>query len=257
MNILFILALIYNDFFLTLSLHRCFAELRYPYKQKFRVLRDPWPHIDPRTPENFKITLSKFISEIIERFILLKLSPFGYWDNVNIHSRVVGFGLSSVLISVPIVHIVSIWYPNIPDHLPTIFFTVFGTLFWQERASYYEKWKYLAALYNDIVKATPFVLGRETVVNNHFSYRKSLELAFVQDIVTMEMWSHSSYFPTFYKNINEALNFVQKKNPERVFSVSDGLSKSQILDLLEEYQDEVMKDEKSSFKDSVYLKISS
>lgn len=69
--------------------------------------------------------------------------------------------------------------------------TVFGATFWREQSDLYERWQYLAALFNQIVLTDP-PEGREG-----YDKREHLWSCFAHDLLVMEMWAHKSFRGAF------------------------------------------------------------
>lgn len=223
---------------------------------KIILRRDPYPKMSYLGPYSFLVSFCLLASEILERWILLKRTCFGYWNNVSSNLRLM---LSAVLsLSVLVVlHQFGVFnsYQSKEWLRLTVFGAVFVTHFFHERSSYYEKWIYLANLYNEVLKAQPYVLGREALSSNVYSYRHSLEVALVYDMVSMEMWSHSSFYPIFEVVLVDALKRKHSKNTnEEVKKIASQMTKSEVLKVLHDFQVEYLKMEKTSYSDNVYFR---
>lgn len=91
-----------------------------------------------------------------------------------------------------------------PPHPFSIFFALFTGFFINERLNYYQKWKYLANLYNDILKAPHFNEERSSFETHY--YRDSLEGAFVMDCLQLGMWKHPSFCIVVYNYLEKSIN---------------------------------------------------
>lgn len=162
---------------------------------------------------------------------------------------------------------------------------IFAGLFYSERTSYYQKWGYLANLYNEVLKAKPPYFFRYDDNDIH-SYRQSMCVALAIDIVQMEMWSHPSFkdvvLNQFFNTIQDSdiyksdfwsinkfspceqatlihkfvltkkwLNKTKSEAKKNILLIKlmGNLTKFQLICLLEEHQKKVILQEKfSSFK---------
>ncbi len=85
-----------------------------------------------------------------------------------------------------------------------------------EIGSYYQKWKYLAELFNSVIKleAKPV----KTRYHDNYSQREHLAACLASDVVCMEMWNHRSFFP-FLKETMEKAVLVEAGFDEAVFTM--------------------------------------
>lgn len=128
--------------------------------------------------------------------------------------------------------------PIVINHLTTLILSFLGfssLLFWREKTSHYDKWKYLATLYNSYV-TTP-VTSDPSLQNNREILISSLAL----DLIDLDMWAHYS-FRTFFKNILIKSMNKFNENPSNKPIYFDGtgteinLSKTQARKVLQYYQ---------------------
>lgn len=238
----------------------------YPRKSKKKSL----DRITFRREEIFKevvnsnnFSIFAALSEIIERYVFMKRSWAGYWNNVNANLRFISaFWFSGWITAVTFF----ILYVCVKQESVSLFFTkyaltglkIFGTVFvayyWNDRSAYYNKWKYLADLYNDYLKSPPYIphqVYRSTV----FSYRNSLKHALAMDIIEMEMWSHRSYRDFLYEILRDAL--IAEEPSLKTISKDELLrcrictmSKSQAIDLLARQQEQYIKLEHHAYRES-------
>lgn len=144
--------------------------------------------------ENFDSGLSPTITQLIEYYILNRYSLCGYKNAVRANFRI----FSSILVTV---FFVCLWILlsdllNIFPSEKIIFsvstlITVLGvtsSFFIMERKSLYEKWIYLAGLYNKILEQKK---GHK---------RNAMECALAMDLIDMEMWAHRS-FRDFFNSV--------------------------------------------------------
>lgn len=188
--------------------------------------------------------VSKIVSEIMERFLLFKRTPFGYWNNVSANLRFLAAAWVSSIVT-GIVYLAPIKYSVEFDKIAFLF-QVFGATFvvyyWNDRTAYYNKWSYLANLYNECLKANPFIpYTVEREKEKYFSYRNSLEHALAIDIIEMEMWSHRSFndflFEILKYDLRIEYEYLLKATDEIILGAICSMTKSEAIDLLTKYQE--------------------
>ncbi len=210
-------------------------------------------------PVRIKNYAYKLASEFIEKNILFKTDNFGYWNNVNMNLRLVGCFLASLQIAITIL-IINFLFTNgtslinINEFL-TIFGAIFVAFFFNDKTSYYQKWSYLANLYNERIKSIPEEYCRE---ENTFSYRKMLEISLAIDVIQMEMWSHDS-FAEFTRN--ELFEAIRAREPTlknkvnlELLTFTNELDKASAINYLVERQKTILESYKQLNKKSVPMK---
>ena len=161
----------------------------------------------------------------IETWILFRISCCGYKNNVNGNLRIIAAIWTSLIVSfLFMITLETInWYYDDGTEMVTsfegrvaisvFFFGAVATLFSRERSSMYEKWKYLANIYNAIIsepcEAKRHVLG----------------YCFVLDAIDLDMWSHRSFCETFFVYTRRALDSVGDKTPN-LDLVTKGVNRS-------------------------------
>lgn len=90
------------------------------------------------------------------------------------------------------------------------FFGTWGVLFWRERSSLYDKWKYLAGLYNQYVALG---VGESEGAEDDEVKRKILMASLALDLIDLDMWSHVSYRTFFKRVLIKALAHYNSENP--------------------------------------------
>lgn len=214
-----------------------------------KLKRDRYPDLDFSNLNSLIMSFMNLISEIIERWFFLKRSVFGYWNSNSMNKRFIG----SIFISALLTLFISNYFLKLNDQLCenklqqlATFAAIFSTLFWNERASYYSKWIYLANLYNEVIKEKPFVLGSETDDTVIYSYKDSLTIALALDIVQMEMWSHDSFKDIIESCLIDAFKFIEKVeiSKSELFILTNNMTKKSVINLLLEYQEYILNDQK-------------
>jgi membrane protein CcdC involved in cytochrome C biogenesis len=205
--------------------------------------------------------ISGYANRRLEQWLFWKMDCFGYRNNVKGNLRIISsfltvcsffFLLSGLLIVTGLFDTV---VPAAIQHVETVigaFFTAWITLFWHEKNQLYEKWKYLADLYNEVLMASPRVDDE----SSSFSYRSGLEIALVQDLIVMEMWSHPSFISLFEKNI--AIAYLRARSQAtdegkvdaaiRVIRRRKHFDDEWALDILYKYQATDLQNEKVLFR---------
>lgn len=84
------------------------------------------------------------------------------------------------------------------NHPVAIFLGVLISAFIIERKTLYEKWTYLAGLYNSLLKEDPMAPRYEP-----------MRIALAIDLLDMEMWSHRSFRASFYDALLTAMEYDQ------------------------------------------------
>lgn len=224
-------------------------------RSQITLRRSDYPKLDLTCGYALIISISKIFSQFVERWVLLKRSPFGYWNNVDNSLR---FVCSCILSALPLIllHKIGVFNGSEGDwRRVATFGAVFAAHYFSERASHYEKWSYLANLYNEILKSKPFVLGGETNNPDMYSYKDTMTAALAHDIVTMEMWSSSSFYATFEKVLIDAIRYSKKQDLSKsvCIKIACGYTKAEALEVIEELQAYYLKREKKSYKDNIYL----
>jgi hypothetical protein len=231
-----------------------------PKIDRIVLLRDEFPSFDFTSFYDFLISTSKIVNEAIERWVLLKRSPLGYWNNVNVNLRFLGSLIISATVTFVVVAADLLEIGSSKWSVLSTFSAIFAAIFWQERTAFYEKWKYLAELYNEVLKCKPYVIGVEAVSSDVYSCRESLKIALAMDIVQMEMWSHSSFRSVFESCMIEAvkgLSAVKNRDEEFYIKLISGqMTKKDVLNTLSKYQSLILADEKKSYKEHAYTRAS-
>lgn len=152
-------------------------------------------------------------SAIVEYGILNRYSIFGYKNATKNNSKLLASGMMSVFILIAFIIVYRLLCSSYicPD-LPVIDFIVawFGFIissFIIERKILYDKWQYLAKLYNDVIS-----LNDEKEEDK----RDVLNAALAIDLLDMEMWSHRSFSEVFFSQMEEAVELDQIKLPRIV-----------------------------------------
>lgn len=117
--------------------------------------------------------------------------------------------------------------------------SVFAFVAALEIGSYYQKWKYLAELFNSVIKleAKPV----KTRYCDHYSQREHLAACLASDVVCMEMWNHRSFLPFLKETIEKAV-LVEAGFDEAVFTMrlacyAKGIDDEELERLLSNYID--------------------
>lgn len=190
-----------------------------------------------------------WLNELIEVVYLGKNSYAGYKNNVKGNLRIFA-ALQVTTITALIVLIPTFYFLKDgisamdPKDFVTLIITLIGSycaavggIFLKEKNSLYEKWKYLADLYNEILKIDP-----ETKVNR-YEKRNLLKVALAMDILAMEMWSHESYCNLFHSCLKDAIrSHAPKLSAEYMIDhlESAPITKNEVKAYLETYQQRLL-----------------
>lgn len=209
---------------------------------------------------NLSSSFSQRLSEWAEVWLLARISVFGYWNCVNMNLRFIGILLLSFIWGSPILffrYVLEMKSLSASMYFATVG-AIFTTLFWQERNSFYQKWKYLADLYNEILKAKPSIVNPEGSNFDYFSYRNGLTVALAIDIVQMEMWSHVSYKDIVEAELRAALDekrTVKFRTRKDFLNEANKLTKEQAVKILNEYQINTISREKFMHRRALITKL--
>lgn len=206
--------------------------------------------VDYSSGQAFFKSFAKRLSLFVEMWVLGRISFFGYWNNVNMNLRLVGILLISTFSTFPFLYgkyVLKIGWITWPI-IFTILGGVFTNFFWQERSSYYQKWKYLADLYNDVLKASPQIAIPEDSEFDYHSYRESLNIALAIDIIQMEMWSHDSYKDIVAAELKNAMDEKENLSEENFYSDVRKLTKEDAVTILSTYQKSMFTREEAKFR---------
>lgn len=225
---------------------------------KLTLNRDPFPSIKFNNLKSFILSCANFLSQFVERFVLLKFSTFGYWNNVNANLRatstlLISYGWTMLIFKFS--YLINLDFDNEKDWKKLgVFGAIFVAHYFHERTAYHQKWHYLASLYNEVLKASPFVTGKETLQEATYSYRESLELALAIDTVQMEMWSHDSFRSIVEKwlILHQKGKYPQISNEDALIKASEK-TKAESIKILIDIQKQALKMAKDSYSDNVYL----
>ena len=100
---------------------------------------------------------------------------------------------------------------------------------WRERAIFYDKWKYLAGLYNEVLKQ------KEDVSD-------VLQCALAIDILTLGFWAHRSYQELFRDALVLAVRECREEPAEMIRRIFRGeMSEDEALKILEDHQKSIFK----------------
>lgn len=184
--------------------------------------------------------LANGISLFIEYAILNRYSFFGYKNSVRVNLRMIGCAFVTALAA----SLLLVATPNLPPTGFAALGTLFASLFIVERTSVYNKWQYLAGLYNKVIEAD---VGYK---------REVLRVALVLDIIEMEMWSHRSFDDIFEDVLTEATARYLEKYPFKISKAKYALdeplfgkmTKQLAIEVVQKYQNELIIAQKLGLK---------
>lgn len=150
------------------------------------------------------VTIFDRVNNGIETF-LGKKDYAGYKNNVKGNLRIISAFQTTTLSYGPILILAWLFlgdkFGEISGNVfATIFVSYFGmigALFVKEKNSLNDKWKYLASVYNDVIKITP--------EDHKYNKREILLTALAIDILDMEMWSHRSFRDIFRTQLETSI----------------------------------------------------
>lgn len=164
--------------------------------------------------------------------LFLRWEIFGYRNNVGVLARFFQAALIATIAYLFCYFIGKIICLG-GTSLIAIWGAVFAFIALLEVGSYYQKWRYLADLFNDVIKIDPEVFWKRGKRN--YSKREHLAACLASDIIRMEMWNHSSFFP-FLKITLEKAVFVKSEFNESLFIQNlNNFLYDQSLDQIKEY----------------------
>lgn len=138
---------------------------------------------------------SGLIKWVVEYLLLCRFDQLGYKNGLSGSLRV----FSSAIISFyafSLFYLLQLFIGKATDGYDAIVFSVgvFGVVFWRERTSLYSKWRYLAHLYNESLKA-------DCELSSDI-----LTTALAIDILDIDMWAHRSFRRVFYQTVKASFN---------------------------------------------------
>lgn len=212
--------------------------------------------IKPELAPPFRNNKQAYFWHCFEVVYLFKNDISGYKNRVSGNRRIIAAVVVTSLTSAPVLLLglsIVLKYglgPNLNAFgfvapLILAFFGTIGGIFLKEKNSLYEKWKYLASLYNEVLKVEPS--------KNKDSYKKRelLEVALALDLLEMEMWSHDSFWESFRDTMESAIiSFDDGDLSSKKWIIarlsSEGLSKNDAYVFLEAYHAKLFASEKST-----------
>lgn len=113
---------------------------------------------------------------------------------------------------------------------------VFGANFIREMKDIHNKFDYLAKLFNEIVKLKPL----DKLSLTEYNQREHLLACLAHDILTMNMWAHSSFRSVFKEVIEKAMIYESRNElhllETRLINIAkDGITHSKAKKLIEDY----------------------
>ena len=112
---------------------------------------------------------------------------------------------------------------------------IFGATYFREMKDIHNKWEYLSATFNEIVKVPPIRHGLRK-----YNQREHLAACLAHDLLTMNMWAHRS-FRSFFKEIVEKAIIHESSGDisnaiERLTSIAEsGINYKDVKELISNY----------------------
>lgn len=197
---------------------------------------------------------SGWIDRVIDEMVLRKVDSNGYRNNLKGNLRIWPAIVISFYWFAPLVFSTLYFFFDSPEAIESIglgplltfyvsvtsaFIASVSGIFWKEKSSLYNKWEYLAALYNDMNQADP----ARTL--NEYPKREFLRVSLAFDILVMDMWAHRSFADVFHDCLSDAImSYEQSESTGKEIVgqlVSIGLSRKRANGYLEAYQERLLK----------------
>lgn len=189
----------------------------------------------------------------LECFFLFQFEFSGYYNRINGKLRIFSAAIQTFWASVALVILISfIKFAFHKDHefsmtvdkleiekilgIAGLIALIFGANFIREMKDIHSKFDYLAKLFNDIVKIKPL----EPLSLNEYNQREHLLTCLAHDILTMNMWAHSSFRAVFKEVIEKAVIYECRNElhllETRLINIAkDGITHSRAKTLIEDY----------------------
>ena len=167
--------------------------------------------------------LPAIFSALVEYGILNRYSFFGYKNSVRSNAKLCASFLTSSLILILFFVLFALLSGSDICPLVSTKEIILGwggflvSSFTIERKILYDKWQYLASLYNNII-------GKPT----NAPERNALNIALAIDLLDMEMWSHRSFRDFFYDTMIEAVEFDMKQKERKVSFDTENIRKKAV-----------------------------